>query len=526
MTIRTWPRRFAAGSMLVAILVGLFTLPFSPALGQGAGVEVDEPLIPPGTDVFDLNLEQTRAFSRSLNFEVVGHSYLKGPHLTAAAQAEGTGAGFNGLYVHDGIAYLAGYSDPPTLFGQLIVDVQNPEDMKILSFVPCNPGTRCPHLRVNTKRHILVSAHDAGMPNKADANPIQPPGGASNAKAGVSFTDVSNPEMPKPLGFFLTDVGGATHGFEIDDNFVYTCASMAETKEPKVANQELVIIDYRNPANPTLAGRLHLPGQHVGEEFGDLDRFNLDGSPQRVWCHEITIHKNRLYIAWRDAGFVVVDVTDPSNPKLIGQLDYVPPFNGGFLGAAHTAAPVVVDPNEHPDLVILTDEIFSCPPGFGRIIDVSDLKNPDVKAGVRDANLQVISSYRIPHISDVFDFNEGEFECPPGQQSVHLPWFDHRSPSLFYQAWYDQGVRVWDISNPFLPREVGFYLSPKYASFGKVDRHTREVFQDPDTDLIYVTDGNGGGLTVLEWTGPIPENPPIPGAHREPARPDPDSQAH
>jgi hypothetical protein len=71
---------------------------------------------------------------------------------------------------------------------------------------------------------------------------------------------------------------------------------------------------------------------------------------------------------------------------------------------------------------------------------------------------------------------------------------------------------VWDISNPFLPREVGYYLPPKYSSFGYVDRQTREVYQDPDTDLIYVTDGNGGGLTVLEWTGPIPKNPPIPGA--------------
>ena len=144
MTICTWTRPFAAGSILVAILVGLFALPFSPALGQGAGAKIDEPPIPKDVDVFNLNLEQTRALSRSLNFKVVGHSYLKGPHLTPAAQAEGTGAGLNGVYVRDGIAYLASYSDPPTLFGQLIVDVHNPGDMKVLSFVPCEPGARCP----------------------------------------------------------------------------------------------------------------------------------------------------------------------------------------------------------------------------------------------------------------------------------------------------------------------------------------------------------------------------------------------
>lgn len=35
------------------------------------------------------------------------------------------------------------------------------------------------------------------------------------------------------------------------------------------------------------------------------------------------------------------------------------------------------------------------------------------------------------------------------------------------------------------------YLSPRYAGPGKADRETREIFQDADTDLLYVTDGNG-----------------------------------
>src|SRR3990172_5499399 len=83
--------------------------------------------------------------------------------------------------------------------------------------------------------------------------------------------------------------------------------------------------------------------------------------------------------------------------------------------------------------------------------------------------------------------------CPLGQQSIHQPWFDFRSPSLFYQAWYDQGLRAWDISNPYLPREVGYYLSPEYAGPGRVGRHTREAYQDAATGLIYMTDGNGWG---------------------------------
>ena len=77
--------------------------------GYGGGVAApDEPHVPPGLDVFNLTLEQTKAFSISKNFEVVGHSYFKGPWLTPFAQQHGFGAGLNTPRVYDGIAYLAG----------------------------------------------------------------------------------------------------------------------------------------------------------------------------------------------------------------------------------------------------------------------------------------------------------------------------------------------------------------------------------------------------------------------------------
>jgi hypothetical protein len=62
--------------------------------------------------------------------------------------------GFNTPRVYDGIAYLAGYTSPATLFGVLIADGRNPTKIKPLSFIPCHPGTSCTYLRVNPKRKI------------------------------------------------------------------------------------------------------------------------------------------------------------------------------------------------------------------------------------------------------------------------------------------------------------------------------------------------------------------------------------
>jgi hypothetical protein len=119
-------------------------------------------------------------------------------------------------------------------------------------------------------------------------------------------------------------------------------------------------------------------------------------------------------------------------------------------------------------------------------------------------------------MDDQYDHDTKKFVCPQGsQESAHMAEFDHRvkAGNLFYQAWYNQGLRAIDITNPFRPREVGYYISPSFsiAIPTQKGRHTREPYPDWDSDIIYVTDGNGGGLTALRYTGPLPAKPPIPG---------------
>jgi hypothetical protein len=476
--------------------------------------EVANVPIPANVDPFNLSFDQIKQYSSVKDFEILGHSYFKIPERTAWAKAEGrpgteTGSGFNTVRVYDGIAYLAGYSFPQTLYGILIADVRDPKAMKPLSFIPCNPGARCAYLRVNRQKHILMFGHDA---EAASPNKLKP---GEKSRSGWSFYDVSDPSKPRELSFVPALAGGKTHGMDADDRYVYGCSQYSAD----IGREGLQIIDYGDPEHAKTVSTWHVPGMSKGEEYSPLDQAGPDGKPQLIQCHEIVYFNDRLYLAWRDAGMQILDITDRSKPSLLGTYDYVPPFHGGFLGAAHTAAPVVVDKSRNPDLVLMTDEIFDCPNGFGRVVDVSDMNNPDVIAKKRPASLQPIATFRMSHVQDVFDYAKKEFYCaapggPAGSLSntTHLPWFDRRSPSLVYVTWYDEGLRVMDITNPFTPTFTGYFLSPRFAGPGKADRETREVFQDPDTDLLYVTDGNGGGLTVLRYTGPIPKNPPLPGA--------------
>jgi hypothetical protein len=464
----------------------------APSFAQEAAGTVPNP---DKRGLFQLNdLASYRLFSQVKNFEIVGHSYFRGPWLVPGAP----GAGVNTLRICGNIAYLAGYN--PTVYGVLIVDIADPAKMQVLSFIPANAGTRSAYLRADCDRKVLAIGHSSHPDN-----PNKPVGG--QAKTGLTLHDVTDPRQPKLLSEFVNK-GGQTHGMEMDDKYVYLCGTMDASKR---RNEEVIIIDYTIPEAAKVAGTFHVTGQHQGETFSSMNQKNPNGlTDQFITCHEIIKDGNRLYLAYRDAGIIILDITDPTKPVEIGNLDYVPPYNGdpgvplGCCPGGHTAAPVPHVGKPLPSLLILTDEHFSCPPGFVQIVDIS---NPKA--------MMVLSNIQIEGITDQYDHAAGKFICKAGQQSAHLPWFDPRGHgALFYQAWYDQGLRAFDISNPFRPKEVGYFISPDFSIPQQVGRHTREAYTDPATNLIYVTDGNGGGVTVLRYTGPMPTNPPIPGATR------------
>jgi hypothetical protein len=69
--------------------------------------------------------------------------------------------------------------------------------------------------------------------------------------------------------------------------------------------------------------------------------------------------------------------------------------------------------------------------------------------------------------------------------------------TLVYIAYFNAGLRVVDISNPFQPRQAGYYVPGPPAKRG--------IVQTNDVDLdyrgyIYITDRTGAGLHILEYT--------------------------
>jgi len=186
------------------------------------------------------------------------------------------------------------------------------------------------------------------------------------------------------------------------------------------------------------------------------------------------------------------------------RFDVHPPFNSGT--ASHSAVIVPNSPAQvkgntknRPAYVIMTDENFGCPTSYGRVLSVEVETVPIMVGG-----------FAIPH--DVLDecLNEPVNE-PNGQprprrfdrleQQVHNPTV---FKDLVFVGWYAHGLRVFDISNPFMPREVGHAIPlPLGGARGY------PVFKD---GLMYWIDTRNG-MHVGKYTGPYSEEIPKTGVY-------------
>jgi hypothetical protein len=151
------------------------------------------------------------------------------------------------------------------------------------------------------------------------------------------------------------------------------------------------------------------------------------------------------------------------------------------------------------DIVVVVDESLAneCtePRQFVWIADVSDEKTP-----------VVISTFNVAEASGDFCSRGGRF----GSHSSN-----ENQPAMYYgkyvfATWFNAGVRAIDISDPYHPKEAGFYIP---ATTDKTDKrcvkdasgeHCKVAIQSnnlevDDRGYIYVVDRANTGMHILEF---------------------------
>ena len=160
--------------------------------------------------------------------------------------------------------------------------------------------------------------------------------------------------------------------------------------------------------------------------------------------------------------------------------------------------------NPHPPFPGFTHTLM---PLFGRnLYVVSDECTRDAGAdwpklvwlldARRDDNLVPIGTLPLPPV-DEFAYRGGRY----GAHNLHenRPGPSFHSETLIFGTYFNGGLRVHDISDPFQPKEVAHYVPPAPPGSRAGAIQINDVYVD-ENRIIYAADRFGGGLYVLEMT--------------------------
>ncbi|MCF7804540.1 MAG: choice-of-anchor B family protein [Candidatus Marinimicrobia bacterium] len=302
-------------------------------------------------------------------------------------------------------------------------------------------------------------------------------------EAGLSIIDISGSE-PVEVGFEPSTNRG------VDSKDVKVYQDYAILVNERMPAQ---VIDISDPTDPvtistirienTNEGGAHncfVEGQYLyvvgGHDVGGLEIYDLaDPSAPRLvgnfhpyYYHDVYVRNDTAYAAAiQGEGVDIIDVSDKANPKRLAKFNYAG-------SGAHN-----VWTTTDGKYAFVGDEVGSAG-NWTRVFDISNLND------IQQVSDIIVDSTAVVH------------NC-------------YIRGDLLYVAHYTEGVRIWDVSDPTHPEEVGFYdtFYEQNALFGGC----WSVYPYFNSGKIIVSDMQSG-LFVLNYnaseTGTETTQPGIP----------------
>jgi hypothetical protein len=322
--------------------------------------------------------------------------------------------------------------------GTSILDVADPTRPRLVDQWPSPPGSHT---------HKVQVADDLLLVNQEQFR------GGDPFTAGMLVFDVSDPLAPRPIGHF--DSGGAGVHRIVWTGGRYAHASVTPDG---FTDRIWIVIDMCDPERPVEAAR------YV------LDEPEPEGS--RYAAHHALVDGDVAYLGYCDAGMVVLDVADFSQPREIARLAWEPG------GETHTCLPL---PGR--SLVVATDEQLEDGPGApARLVHVIDVADP--------SRPRVVGACPEP---------EGDFRDRPlrfGPHNLHENRDgSYRSERVVFVTYFNAGVRVYDLEDPEQPVEVAHWLPE--SPTGQAVPQVNDIYVE-ESGLVWATDRIGGGVYALE----------------------------
>jgi hypothetical protein len=292
---------------------------------------------------------------------------------------------------------------------------------------------------------------------------------------GFAIWDLEDPENPQKLGVFKTGGSGTHRNYYDGGQYVYA-TGLPDGYDGHI----LQIVDISDPANPTEVSRWWREGQWLaGGEGGVSAGTLLHGGAY--------VKGDRAYLPYSAGGFVILDISDKKTPKLVSDLPFSPPFEHYI--AVHTALPL----QDRPLVIVNSEAILENGAGslgYAGMVDVSDETKP-----------RLISLFPLPEPSPGSPYkNFVERGARFGPHNQHQWQYQDvllNDENVCFLTYFNAGLRVYDISDERLPKEIAYFLPPDptdrrgpWPTTGLIAQ-TEDVLVD-SRGYIFISDKNQG----------------------------------
>ena len=357
----------------------------------------------------------------------------------------------SGQVWRDGDVLYVAHMRPPQ--GTSIFDVADPLHPRLLAQIEIPLGWHSHKVRVSNG--IMVVNHEKFRD------------GAPEFGGGLGIYDVEDPARPRLITKWRTP-GAGVHRFDFDGRYAY----ISPTDEGFIGNFAM-ILDLQDPARPREVSRWWIPGQN--KAGGEAYPWTGTSIPR---CHHPMRMGDRLYVSYWHHGFFILDIADMAQPKLVAAVNSSP----AHPHPTHTCL-VVPQLLKGRRIMLVADEdvakLRPSPPAFTWIYDITHETQP-----------MPIATWQVPGLDPDGAPQEPMTGCHQPSEVFH--------GSIIPFAWFAQGLRLVDIADPFVPREVGFYKPDPPPGCARVSSNDATV---DDRGLVYLADRQTG-VHVIEPTGP------------------------
>lgn len=353
------------------------------------------------------------------------------------------------------------------------IDVTDPRRPELVATIDAPDGTAT--WQVQVAAGLLVQ----GMEHRPAAwggDPERP------GDEGVRVFDVRDPRRPLLLSHWRTGDHGVHRNHWTGGRYAHLAAH-----QPGFDGNIYVILDLADPRRPEVAGRWFVPEQFTAAGTAPAQRISMHGPAY--------VEGDRAYLPYGAAGLVILDISDVGSPRQVSRLEFGPAFSS--MIALHTAIP-----RPGRGLVLVNTEAIAErgqePYNFAGIVDVSDETAPRL--------VSLLPTPAPPPDADYPNFTTrgGRFgphnQHHPQNGDPHL--FD--SDELMFLTWFNGGLRAYDISDRYLPREVAWFLPDDPAERrGLLPKDLVTQSEDVLVDArgyLYLSDKNHG-LHILTMPG-------------------------